>query len=206
MLNNFKSAASERNIALADISRTLENISSKIKRIFSGCIISYKRLKGTQFIRAMIISINSIAVKIEPNLIIRGAIYEPEEMALSKKAQNLFEMSLNAKTLSFAELYGSKICAALDRQHPRDLFDIHLLFKNEGINEKIRKAFIVYLISHPRPIVEVLNPNFLDIKQIFENEFQGMTTIQVDLDELEQTRKRLVSSIRASLTENEKNF
>jgi hypothetical protein len=154
----------------------------------------------------MIISINSIAVKIEPNLIIRGAIYEPEEMALSKKAQNLFEMSLNAKTLSFAELYGSKICAALDRQHPRDLFDIHLLFKNEGINEKIRKAFIVYLISHPRPIVEVLNPNFLDIKQIFENEFQGMTTIQVDLDELEQTRKRLVSSIRASLTENEKNF
>lgn len=46
--------------------------------------------------------------------------------------------------LSFEDLYGGKICAALDRQHPRDLFDVYYLLQNEGITEalKIHLLFI----------------------------------------------------------------
>lgn len=55
--------------------------------------------------------------------------------------------------------------AALDRQHPRDLFDIRDLLANEGISDELRRAFIVYLISHDRPISEVLVPRRKDIAQ-----------------------------------------
>jgi len=197
---------SNRDIALADISRVLKNIASKIKRIFSGCLISFKKLQNSEFLRGMIISTNGVTVKIEPNLIMRGTVYAPEVMELSQKAQNSFEMSVRVKTLSFSELYASKICATLDRQHPRDLFDIHMLLKNEGIDEKMRKAFIVYLICHPRPIIEILKPNFLDIKQIFKNELVGMTTVNISLEDLLDTRETLVSSIKESLTKAERKF
>ncbi len=195
-----------RDTALEDISRSIENISTKIKRTFPDCILSFKKIRQPEAIRTLIINVSGVTIKIEPNLVIRGTIYEPEIRQLSQKAQSLFEMSVNSKTLSLAELYGGKICAALDRQHPRDLFDVHLLFENEGIDEQTRKAFLVYLISHPRPIVEVLNPTLLDIGEIFENEFEGMTTIDIDLMDLLETRKTLVTSLKASLTEEEKQF
>ncbi len=94
---------------------------------------------------------------------------------LTRQMKRPKKLNLNVRVLSLEDTYGGKICAALDRQHPRDLFDIKLLLENEGLTEKIKKAFIVYLISHDRPIVEVLNPGLQDIKQIFENEFAGMT-------------------------------
>jgi len=197
---------SNRDDALTDISRALKNISLKVKRIFSGCQVSLIKLKDSDFLRKIIISANDVTVKIEPNLIMRGTVYDPEVMELSQNAQNSFEMSVSVKALSFSELYASKICATLDRQHPRDLFDMHMLLKNEGIDKRMHKAFIVYLICHPRPIVELLNPNFLDIKPIFENDFVGMTTVNISLEDLLDTRKTLVSSIRESLTNEERKF
>ena len=195
-----------RETALHEISRSIENISQKIKRMFPDCILSFKKIRKPAAIRTLIVSVDGVTIKIEPNLVIRGSIFKPVQMQLSHKAQDLFEMSLSSQTLSLPEIYGGKICAALDRQHPRDLFDVHLLMQNEGIDEEIRKAFLVYLISHPRPIVEVLNPTFLDIERIFENEFEGMTIVEVKLNELLETRKNLVSMIKNSLTEDEKQF
>jgi len=103
-------------------------------------------------------------------------------------------------------LYAGKICAALDRQHPRDLFDVHLLLENEGIKTELRKAFIVYLISHPRPMVEILNPQKIDIRSIFEKEFKGMIAQSITLEELETTRDKLVATLREELTPNERQF
>ena len=146
------------------------------------------------------------AVKVEPNTVIRGTAFPPVEMSLSEKAQKLFETNVNAMVLSLADLYGGKICAALDRQHPRDLFDVHLLLENEGLTDKIRKAFIVYLVSHPRPMVELLNPTFQDLKTVHENEFSGMAIDKVSLDALLKTREKLVKTIMQDLTENERKF
>jgi len=125
---------------------------------------------------------------------------------MSKEAEDLFEMFISIKTLSFADLFGGKICAALDRQHPRDLFDIKLLFENEGLNDDIRKAFLVYLISHNRPIHELLDPGLVDFRDTFENEFSGITRIHVKHEELIETRQKLISKINKDLTVDERRF
>jgi hypothetical protein len=110
------------------------------------------------------------------------------------------------QTLSVADLYGGKLCAALDRQHPRDLFDVKLLLAHEGITEEIRKAFLVYLISHSRPINELLNPRWQDLEASFEREFRGMTTDDVSLKELGEVREVMLVALRGGLTENERAF
>jgi hypothetical protein len=118
----------------------------------------------------------------------------------------MFELSVEVNTLSLEDLFGGKICAALDRQHPRDLFDIKLLLENEGFTEGIRKAFIVYLISHDRPIVELLDPGLLNIEKTFETEFKAMTRDEVTVSDLIRTRENLIGLIKTSLTEGEKKF
>ncbi|MFA5338128.1 MAG: nucleotidyl transferase AbiEii/AbiGii toxin family protein, partial [Candidatus Omnitrophota bacterium] len=145
-------------------------------------------------------------VKIEPNQIIRGSLFACEERDLCDRAEEIFEKFVTAKTLSFPELYGSKICAALDRQHPRDIFDIMLLLKNEGITDRVRKAFLVYLISHNRPMSELLSPNYKDMKPVFEKEFAGMASVEVKYEELVSVRKTLVEEINKKITDDERAF
>lgn len=110
------------------------------------------------------------------------------------------------KVLNFADLYGGKICAALDRRHPRDLFDIYFLLKKEGFKEDLKNSFLVYLISHNRPIAELLDPTPLDVQGLYENEFIGMTTDPIDIEELYQARDNLVSQIHQLINDNDKIF
>jgi len=145
-------------------------------------------------------------IKIEPNQVIRGHLFDCEKRDLCKRAEEVFEKFVTTKTLSFSELYGSKICAALDRQHPRDIFDIMLLLEHEGITEQVRKSFLVYLISHNRPMHELLSPNFKDMKPVFEKEFDGMTLIEVEYEKLTGVRKTLVEEINKQITDDERAF
>ena len=98
------------------------------------------------------------------------------------------------RTLSDADLFGGKICAALDRQHPRDLFDVKILMEHEGITRDIRRAFIVYLVSHDRPMHELIDPVRKDFKPIFENEFLGMTAKPVEYEALADARENLIAT------------
>jgi hypothetical protein len=98
------------------------------------------------------------------------------------------------------------LCAALDRQHPRDLFDVHGLFQNEGITDDIRRAFVIFLASHDRPMSELLTPNRKDLKKVFADQFEGMTLDPVPLAMLEETRERLITQINADLTSAEREF
>lgn len=195
-----------RDAALSDISESLNRILSNLENAFSDLRSHRKKDEQTGLASSLIVQKSGLTVKVEPNLIIRGTVFSPQECMLNKRAQDLFEASVITQILSFEDLYGGKICAALDRQHPRDLFDIKFLFESEGITDNIRKAFIVYLISHSRPIVELLNPNLKDIKSIFEGEFQGMTLTEVPLEELEMVRDELIKQINRSLTEDERRF
>ena len=178
----------------------------RIGRIFPGIKVTQQLNKEDSTIKGLIIKDEVATVKVEVNPVIRGAVFPVVNKKLCPKAETTFELTLSVNTLSFEDLYGSKICAALDRQHPRDLFDIKLLFDSEGLTERTRKAFLVYLISHDRPMVEVLNPGLLDIRQIFENEFSGMTTNEVKLSDLIDIRNTLIKLIKTSLTDNEINF
>ncbi len=192
---------------------TLQNISSALKRLAARIEKNLKRSRAffkterdTDHIIALIIERENARIKIEPNLIFRGTVFPTEKKRLVPKAQEIFQKSLEATLVSFPDLFGSKMCAALDRQHPRDLFDIKFLLENEKITEQIRQAFIVYLISHNRPIFELLNPHRLDFQKTFELEFQGMTFQHVAYEALIEARERLINDIRNSLTTNEKKF
>ena len=196
----------DREIALGQISDALNRISAMIERRVPGTQIVQRKIRGGDFLKGTIVRREGVTVKIEPNLVLRGAVYEPETRLLCTKAQELFELSMEIRTLSTADLYGGKTCAALDRQHPRDLFDVRVLLNNEVFPKKIRKAFIVYLISHDRPIFEMLNPNLTDITPIFEKEFRGMLTEPVTCEELAETRQQLIERISAALTVEEKQF
>lgn len=196
----------DRDTALGEIHNCLLRISEDIQRKIPGTGTVLKRIHGTDQLNGIVVVGGGVTVKIEPNQVIRGTVYPPEVRELSKKAQDLFEMSLKTKVLSFPDLYAGKICAALDRQHPRDLFDIRLFLYNEGFTTEIRKAFIVYLISHPRPMVEILNPQTKDIRDVYEKEFQGMINESIPVEVLEKCRDDMILKIREELSEDERKF
>ena len=100
--------------------------------------------------------------------------------SLSAKAQDVLQAELEVPMASLEDIYGGKLVAALDRQHPRDLFDVMQLYANEGITPAIRRAFVVYIASHNRPPHEVLSPILRDITQDYERTFVGMTTEPVE--------------------------
>jgi predicted nucleotidyltransferase component of viral defense system len=147
-----------------------------------------------------------VQIKIEPNEVIRGSVFKSEERSVSGGVEAAFESSATMQVLSIADLYGGKLCAALDRQHPRDMFDVKLLLENEGITPDIRKAFIVYLVGHDRPIHELLDPKQKDMQEIYDREFVGMTTKVVSYKELTQAREQYISAIRVGLTSEERRF
>jgi predicted nucleotidyltransferase component of viral defense system len=196
----------ERDLALDDISRALFSLSKEIRRRIPRTQIVQKNIRGTNTLKGMIVNQEGVTVKIEPNLVLRGSVYTPEIKDLSQKAQDFFELSVRSRTLARDELYAGKICAALDRQHPRDLFDVHFLAKNEGLTAEIRRAFIVYLISHPRPMIEILNPQPKDVRDIFEKEFKGMIAEEVTCEDLHTARDDLVSMLQSQLTTDERRF
>ncbi len=196
----------EREAALEGISGSLLAISAKIRRMFPDSQITSKKIRPYNLLRALIVRRGDATIKIEPNLVLRGHIFATQVRSLSKKAQDLFETAVSMKILSEAELYGGKICAALDRQHPRDLFDVKILMDRGGLDEATRKAFIVHLISHPRPMVELLKPNFIDVREIYEKDFKDMTLEKVEYGDLIEARNRLISMIKKSLTPEERRF
>ncbi len=196
----------DRKVALSDIDKALLRISERVKKTNPGVRVFFKRDPEFNLVAGLLIRRGDATIKVEPNSVLRGSVFPIETRDLCQKARDLFEVSMEVRILSFEDLYGGKACAALDRQHPRDLFDIDMLFKNEGFTEKIRKAFIVYLISHPRPMVELLNPRWNDLRPVFEKEFQGMVTEPVTAEELKTAGDQLVSRLREEMTEEERRF
>ncbi|MBR9871487.1 MAG: nucleotidyl transferase AbiEii/AbiGii toxin family protein [Gammaproteobacteria bacterium] len=145
-------------------------------------------------------------IKIEVNTTMRGHLQALRLMQVADAVQNEFGLFAAINVLSQGELYGGKICAALDRQHPRDLFDIHQLFENEGITEDIKQGFIAALVGSNRPINEMLRPNFQDQRAAFETQFEGMTSEPFSYEAFEATRIQLVDQIHDLLTDDDRKF
>lgn len=135
---------------------------------------------------------DGIEVKIEVNFVMRGTVYPVRTAALTPTARDVLLADLEIPVVSLEDVFGGKLVAAMDRQHPRDLFDVMQLFAHEGITANIRRAFVVYLASHNRPVHEVLFPTLRDIGQEYERNFIGMTTEPVELAALLTTRERMV--------------
>lgn len=196
-----------RDESLKEISESLKRLKDHISSQFQNCAISEKVISGGYWI-SLFISNQDIIVKVEVNTILRGTIYPVIEKNVNPEAlKNLkSEHFCKMRVLDTAELYGGKIVAALDRQHPRDLFDVKIMLEQGGITEKIRTAFVVYLSGHNRPMHEVLKPNLVEFEPAFSSEFSGMTSVSVSVDELQYTRQQLFSMIPGILSDDEKQF
>lgn len=147
-----------------------------------------------------------IEVKVEVNFVMRGTVNPVRMAALVPRAREVLLAELEIPVASLEDVYGGKLVAAMDRQHPRDLFDVMQLFAHEGITPGIRRAFVVYLASHNRPVHEVLFPSQRDIAQEYERTFKGMTAETVELAELLAVRERMLGELQRSLDANERRF
>lgn len=195
-----------RDTALKKMSDALARVAAAIKKTIASTRVHETHAQSPDRVTRLTVAVGPTRIKIEPNEVIRGSVFPAEERELRQRAEETFDLSVTAQTLSLPDLYGGKLCAALDRQHPRDLFDVKLLLDNEGITEKIRKAFVVYLASHDRPMHELLDPTRKNIRRIYENEFAGMTVDPVSYEDLIMARETLVETLRKELTNGEKQF
>lgn len=197
----------DRDTSLHGISTALLRIANRIRRSMPTAQVTERKLASQDFIVKLAVRVPALGeVKIEPNTVLRGAAHPTTDRTLVSRAVEKFGRSASIRTLSLAELYGGKLCAALDRQHPRDLFDVHGLLQAEGITDEIRRAFVIYLASHDRPISELLNPNRQNIAQVFADQFEGMALEPVPLAALERARERLIEQINRDLTNDEREF
>lgn len=147
-----------------------------------------------------------IEVKVEVNVVMRGTVHPVRRVSLVQAARDQLLADVELPMVSKEDLYGGKLCAALDRQHPRDLFDVLQLYEHEGITPGIRRAFVVYLACGKRPIHELLFPQLRDIRQDYTHNFEGMTEDPVPLDALIATRERLVRQVQRELDADERRF
>lgn len=148
----------------------------------------------------------NVLVKVEVNFVMRGTVNPVVTLPLTQTASDVLLAEVDIPVASREDVYGGKLVAALDRQHPRDLFDVMQLFVHEGITPGIQRAFVVYLASHNRPIHEVLFPTMRDIQYEYDNNFDGMTTQKVPIKALLDARERLLAEIQGGLRADEKAF
>jgi hypothetical protein len=193
----------DRDEALAEISRTLTASAQELNRLGLET-----RVTGTKNAddSKLLIRRGDIIVKVEANHVFRGTLLPVAHVGLSSGARVQFALSWPLPILAAPELYGGKLVAALDRQHPRDLFDVAVINQHTGLTPAVVDCFVGYLAGHNRPIHEVLFFRDKDITEAFEGEFQGMTKDPTTLSELLDTRTRLRAELSTRLTDAHKRF
>ncbi len=191
--------------SLAAIDAALRRIANRIQDRLRDVSISFSTITPDNTATKVLVRQRNTQVKIEVTPVLRGCVFEPELRTVSPAVEASFGFA-EMRVVSFADLYAGKIVAALDRQHPRDLFDVRDLLANEGIGDDLRTAFIVYLLSHNRPMAEILAPSRKSLTAEFDRGFVGMTTLPVSLEELSETRETLVSVIVGQLPDHHRRF
>lgn len=191
----------DRKTSINNIVTALKSLSERISKKISGIRTNLKERE-----LKLQIGLDSAQIKIEVNQINRGCISTPVKLILCEKAQMMFDAFCAIDVVPKAQLFGGKIVAALDRQHPRDLFDIKYLLDEAELDNEMKKGFVFSLLSSNRPIYELLNPNRTDQKPAFENQFSGMSDQDFTYQNFEDVREALITTIQSFLTKEDKRF
>ena len=187
-----------RRESLREIDAALKRIAANISESISESRVHTSQLKVEGTTNKLLAQTPNAQVKIEVTPVLRGCVYDPEMRSVSATVESEYGFA-RTQVVSFADLYAGKIVAALDRQHPRDLFDVRDLLANEGIDDELRTAFVVYLLSHGRPIHEILSPTRHDLSREYERGFSGMTTRPVTLRDLTDTREQIIITMTSDM-------
>ncbi|KXJ57939.1 MAG: hypothetical protein AXW12_19440, partial [Thalassospira sp. Nap_22] len=188
----------DRVTSLANIDQALDRIITTSSR--ENRDVRFQRIAGGGNLETRIMATHGTTnVKIETSPVMRGTVLPPVLHKVSDAVEEAFGFA-EMHVLSFEDLYAGKLHAALDRQHPRDLFDVKLLYENEGLTDDLLRVFLVYVSTSGRPPNELLAPALVPIEDLHDQEFAGMTRDEVDPADLENVRSRLIADIRNALT------
>lgn len=193
----------QREEALQRISGALNRIRGTLERT-PGMSARLSGADGDEV--KLFVTRNDVRIKVEVNTVFRGTVYPTIRSGLSPAATEYFKRQVSVELLDRDELYASKLVAAMDRQHPRDLFDVMLLLDQGGITPRMRRAFVAYVAGHNRPIGELLTPNPQPLEVVYESDFVGMTTNDVPLADLLAARAQLFEELPRMLDDDERAF
>jgi predicted nucleotidyltransferase component of viral defense system len=194
-----------RDESLDGIDTALGNIILDIEKRIPWVRVTEMKLKGTDRRYKLMVQQDKALVKVEVTPVLRGSVYSSQTCKISNNAEKAFGFA-TMNLLSFEDLFAGKICATLDRQHPRDLYDTYWLLQHEGITERLKNAFMVYLMGHNRPMAELLAPTYQDIAPLYRTEFEGMAFEPVGLEQLQDTLPKLVTQIHKALNDDDRHF
>jgi len=181
-----------REEALASINEAIRNAA---ERLTARGFLTHTIASADAGETKLLVRRGNVELKVEVNFVMRGTVHPVRNASLSSRASEVLLADLELPVVSLEDMYGGKLVAAMDRQHPRDLFDCLQLFAHEGITPAIRRAFVVYLACHNRPVHEVLSPAVRD-----------MTAEPVELSELIAVRERLIHELQHGLDADERKF
>ncbi|HZP89319.1 MAG TPA: nucleotidyl transferase AbiEii/AbiGii toxin family protein [Burkholderiales bacterium] len=184
----------DRASSLRGIEKALERIAERAKAAVPRLLIERGRTREERSTTALFLRSGAAQVKVEVTPVLRGCVFVPELREVTPSVEEQFGYA-EMRVVSLPDLYAGKIVAALDRQHPRDLFDVRELLARQGVTDELRRAFLVYLISHDRRMSEILAPARKDLTTEFAQGFEGMTTAPVPLEQLEATREALIEAM-----------
>lgn len=199
----FTDSSLPRDEALAVIESDLKAVAGALEA--QGFSVTMPRKPGGEEVK-LFVNDQKAEVKVEVNHVFRGTLLPVGSMPLAAAAQDMFTSDLAVPMLETAELYGSKLVAAMDRQHPRDIFDVLKMYEKFGLDSSFVDCFVAYLAGHGRPVHEVLFSTDAPFDSIYESHFRGMTMDEVDLQTLLDTRARLKAELPKALTASHKDF
>jgi len=194
-----------RELSFKRINLGLDVLRKNIERLNPDYRVEKIKKKNDNIFKLLILSSYG-NVKIEVNEVIRGSIENPVELYANNKVEEIFGRKPIARVLTIEEVLAGKICAALSRQHPRDFFDVGIMFSRSLFNDKTKKYFLVYLIQSNKPIHEILSPREKDITELYNKEFLGMVREDIKIENLFTIRKWLFETILKSLNADDKEF
>lgn len=189
----------DRDKSLKSINAHLASLKSAIEKAVPGIRVVHK-----QDVWKLLCTKDRATVKIEVNGTKRGIIGDTEKIQLCEKAKKEFGMTCYASIVSWSQLYGGKIAAALSRQHPRDLFDCRGITDEEFA--EVKSGFMLCLLGSDKPIVESLAPNSINQSEALENQFEGMTDEPFSYEDYEVSRNNLIDVVNNGIDENDKDF
>ncbi|MCY4543585.1 MAG: nucleotidyl transferase AbiEii/AbiGii toxin family protein [Rhodobacteraceae bacterium] len=147
----------DRTASLRHIDATLDRIIDSFGRSNSD-VRTQRIAAGGNLDTRILASRGATSVKIETSPVMRGTVLPPVSMRVSETVQETFGFA-EMPVLAFEDLFAGKLHAALDRQHPRDIYDVHLLYENEGLTDDLFRVFLVYVCASGRPPHELLAPS-----------------------------------------------
>ncbi len=191
-------------------SEALVEIDAAMKRIKTSALADLRGARVTENVHdgavlRLLVMAEGTQVKIEVSPVLRGVVYEPFIAPVTEAVEEVFGFA-ETNVVSFEDLFAGKLVAALDRQHPRDLFDVRGLLTHEGLSDELREAFIIYLLSHNRPMGEVLSGRVKDLANEYRNGFEGMTEEVIAIEELIKTQHEMIKTLIGGMPDHHRAF